>query len=102
MPRRPARNPATAAALGIALRRLRLDAGLSQENLATRARVHRTFIGLVENGHRDPSVGSVSRVIGALGLTWAEFGEALDRSEGSRRRAEGVGRAQGSGRRAVK
>jgi transcriptional regulator with XRE-family HTH domain len=99
VPRRPARNPATALALGAALRRLRLDAGLSQEQLATNAGVHRTFIGLVENGHRDPSVGSIGRVIRALGTTWAEFGERLDRAEGARRRGDASTRATPGGRR---
>ncbi len=91
-----------ATALGVALRRRRLDAGYSQERLATKAGVHRTFIGLVENGHRDPSIGSVGRVLRALGITWAQFGEALDRAEVSQRRSDASAKAKSSGRRGTR
>lgn len=40
----------------------RLAANLSQEELAHRAHLHRTYISLLERGHRNPSV----ETLGAL------------------------------------
>ncbi|MHB8837799.1 MAG: helix-turn-helix transcriptional regulator [Gemmatimonadaceae bacterium] len=66
--------------IGVCLRSLREEAGLSQEALADLAGVHRTFIGLVEQGRRHPRVDSVDRVLVALGATWSELGRRLDES----------------------
>jgi DNA-binding XRE family transcriptional regulator len=71
------KNARFARQLGLTIRRLRLEAGLSQEELAARAHVHRTFIGLVENGRRDPGIGSVDRVLHALKTDWQRFGAAI-------------------------
>ena len=71
--RRPSRLP-----IGPCLRALRVEAGLSQEALADRAGVHRTFVGLVEQNRRHPRVDSVDRVLRALGVDWTEFGRRLD------------------------
>ncbi len=43
-------------AFGEALRKFRLDAGLSQEELAARADLHRTYVGDVERGERNVSL----------------------------------------------
>lgn len=64
--------------IGVCLRAMREEAGLSQEALADLAGVHRTFIGLVEQGRRHPRVDSVNRVLLALGATWQELGKRLD------------------------
>ncbi len=48
--------------LGNAVRRRRVAAGLSQEALARAARVHPTYISLVERGLRDPKLSSVKRI----------------------------------------
>lgn len=85
--RRPPRNPLTARTVGAAIRQFRDAAAISQEQLAADAGVHRTFVGLVENGHRDASVGNIGRVLSALGISWAEFGVALDRLAANRRPA---------------
>lgn len=44
----------------------RRRAGLSQEQLAIRAEVHRTEIGLLENGRRVARVSTFVRIAGAL------------------------------------
>lgn len=68
------------------LRDLREDAELSQEDLADRARVHRTYIGLLERAEREPRLSSVATVLTALGITWEELGRRLDASPSDRRR----------------
>jgi transcriptional regulator with XRE-family HTH domain len=72
------RKPPPPPPFGPCLRALREAAGYSQEALAERAGVHRTFIGLVENGRRHPRVDSMDRVLRALGLGWTDFGRRLD------------------------
>lgn len=59
---------------------------LSQEQLARRAGLHRTEIGLLENGARMPRLDTVVRLLGALkvppeellrGITWEPDGRRL-------------------------
>jgi transcriptional regulator with XRE-family HTH domain len=59
------------AALGRAVRDLRAARGMSQEDLAFVTGMHRTYIGGVERGERNPSLIALSRVASALGVrTW--------------------------------
>lgn len=51
------------------LRRLRRQAGISAEELADRAEVHRTHVGSIERGQTEPRLGTLIRLIGALGTT---------------------------------
>jgi transcriptional regulator with XRE-family HTH domain len=48
------------------LLRIRQARKLSQENLADRAGIHRTQISLLESGRRQPLIGTVVRLAGAL------------------------------------
>jgi transcriptional regulator with XRE-family HTH domain len=77
-----ARNAPNRLPIGPCLRALREASGLSQEDLAHLAGVHRTFVGLVENGRRHPRVDSVDRVLHALGATWTDLGRQIDASRG--------------------
>ena len=54
--------------VGSNLRRLRKQHGYSQEALAERAEVHRTEVGLVERGERDPGSNMIMKLAGALGV----------------------------------
>jgi transcriptional regulator with XRE-family HTH domain len=54
------------AALGEAIRRLRLDAGISQEQLAERAETDLTQVGGIERGVRNPSYTTLLRLAKAL------------------------------------
>lgn len=54
--------------LGDQIRAARLQAGLSQEQLADQAGVHRTYVGSVERGERNISVGSLYAFVDALGV----------------------------------
>ncbi len=60
--------------LGENLRRLRADAGQTQEQLAARAAVHRTVISQLETGDREPRATTIVKLAGALG---AEPGDLL-------------------------
>ncbi len=50
------------------LRRLRLAIGFSQEALADRAELHRTYISSVERGERNVSLENIFRIAKALGV----------------------------------
>jgi transcriptional regulator with XRE-family HTH domain len=53
-------------ALGRALRAMREERGLSQEGFAWEAGVHRTYVGGVERGERNPSFESLLRLANVL------------------------------------
>jgi transcriptional regulator with XRE-family HTH domain len=62
-------NPQPSRRFAGKMRRLRKAAGLSQEELAFRAAIHRTQISLLENGGRMPRVHSLVCLAGALKVT---------------------------------
>jgi transcriptional regulator with XRE-family HTH domain len=68
------------AALGRAIRELRRGVGISQEDLADRAGLHRTYVGGIERGERNVSFANLLRVANALGIRPSEL---LARSEGA-------------------
>lgn len=53
---------------GQALRHNRMAAGLSQEELAHRSGLHRTYVSDVERGTRNLSLWTVKKLSDALGL----------------------------------
>jgi transcriptional regulator with XRE-family HTH domain len=59
--------------LGARVRGLRVDAGLTQQELADAAGVHRTYIAQIENGTRNVSVTAVGQVADGLGITLSEL-----------------------------
>ncbi|MDD1015520.1 helix-turn-helix domain-containing protein [Pseudomonas rubra] len=50
------------------LRRLRLEQKLSQEELAERAGVHRTYIGMLERSEKNVTIHNIERIARALGV----------------------------------
>lgn len=57
-----------AGALGAVVRAERIRNGLSQEQLAEKADVHRNYVSLVERGLRDPSFSHLAAIAVALGM----------------------------------
>jgi transcriptional regulator with XRE-family HTH domain len=55
------------------IKRLRHERGVSQEDLADRADLDRTYISGVERAVRNISLNSLSSIIKALGLTTKDF-----------------------------
>lgn len=53
-------------AFGIVLKRLREKKGISQEQLGFRCNLHRTYIGLLERGSRQPTVSALFEIGKAL------------------------------------
>jgi transcriptional regulator with XRE-family HTH domain len=61
------------AAFGAAVRTLRMRRGLTQEALAERAQLHRTYLTDVELGRRNVSLYNIGRLAAALEVPMAEL-----------------------------
>ncbi len=59
--------------LGETIRSYRKEAGLTQEKLAEKAELHHNFIGAVERGTMEISVGSLLRIAKALNVEVADL-----------------------------
>lgn len=64
--------------LGAAFRSLRKTRQLTQEGLALRSRLDRSFVGQVERGEANVSYLNVLRLLKALRATWADLAALLD------------------------
>ena len=58
---------------GAALRRVRLAAGMSQEQLGLESGVQRNFISLIETGQNQPTISTIVRLSRALGMKASEL-----------------------------
>ncbi len=54
--------------LGAVIKNLRLEANLSQEQLAERCGLQRPYVGLLERGEKAMTVETVSRIAEGLGI----------------------------------
>ena len=59
------------------LRRARKRSGISQEELGFRCELHRTEISLLERGGREPRLGTIVKLAGALDTPVAELCEGI-------------------------
>ncbi len=60
-------------ALGEELRARRVERGISQEELADRAGLHRNYVGLLERGQRNVTVLVLQDLAGALKVSLSEL-----------------------------
>jgi transcriptional regulator with XRE-family HTH domain len=63
------------------LRRLRVRNGLSQEALAADAEVDRSYVGRLERGLENPTVGVLERIAATLNAELVEFFRAPAKNE---------------------
>jgi transcriptional regulator with XRE-family HTH domain len=62
-------------AFGKKVRSFRTSHGISQEELAARTRIHRTYIGGIERGERNPTLLMIHRIAEALAVAPAALFE---------------------------
>jgi transcriptional regulator with XRE-family HTH domain len=67
--------------LGRAIRRLRTERDLSQEELGLRAGIHPTWVSHLESGRNNPAWGSVRRLADALGVRLSELAAVAEELE---------------------
>lgn len=58
---------------GKKVRQLRTSKGISQEELAFRAGIHRTYLGGIERGERNPCLVNIARIAKALKVSMPEL-----------------------------
>jgi transcriptional regulator with XRE-family HTH domain len=68
---------------GLTVHAYRLQAGLTQEALAERAGIDRTYVGGVERGERNVGVANVVRLADALGIAPSHLLERFTTDEQS-------------------
>ena len=68
-----AERSAAHTAFGSAMREFRRVRGLSQEQLGYDAGLHRTYIGGIERGERNPSLANILRIAEALDVSPSEL-----------------------------
>ena len=66
---------------GERIRTLRHERGLSQEEMAYRAGIHRTYIGGIERGERNPALKNIAAMAQALGVSLPELFRFEERSK---------------------
>ena len=59
--------------LGEAIRRIRIDLGVSQEGLALKAELDRSYVGGVERGEHNLSFMNLVKISESLGITPSEL-----------------------------
>jgi transcriptional regulator with XRE-family HTH domain len=60
-------------AIGLRIKELRANASITQEELAFRAELDRTYINSIENGRRNLSIVNIGKIADALGLSIKDF-----------------------------
>jgi len=66
-------NPSARTVFADNVRKLRRSRGMSQEELAEVANLHRTYVGSVERGERNISIDNMERLALALGVNLREM-----------------------------
>jgi transcriptional regulator with XRE-family HTH domain len=74
---------------GQRIRQIRTGRGISQEELAYKAGMHRTYLGGIERGERNPALKNIAALANALGIQLSElfdFGIDIDNDANSKKR----------------
>jgi transcriptional regulator with XRE-family HTH domain len=67
--------------IGQRIKELRLKKSISQEQLALKADLDRTYMTSVENGRRNISIQNIEKIINALEITFEEFFNGFDKKK---------------------
>lgn len=62
---------------GTKVREERVKQGLSQEQLASRAGVHRTYVGMIERAEKNITLENIEKVSKALKIKISDFFEGI-------------------------
>src|SRR4051812_1296059 len=71
--------PSLLVKFGKTVRKLREEAGYSQESFAAAVGVHRTYMGTIERGRGNPTLDMIAKIARGLGMSVARL---LDKVEG--------------------
>lgn len=63
--------------VGQKIKQIRNEKGLSQEKLALKAEIDRTYLAGVEQGKRNPSIKSLEKIVEALGISFKDLFEGI-------------------------
>ncbi|MFC2099112.1 helix-turn-helix domain-containing protein [Bacteroidota bacterium] len=58
---------------GAVIRKIRIEQQISQEELAHRANLHRTYIGMIERGEKNITLGNIKKISNALKISMSEL-----------------------------
>lgn len=59
--------------IGLLIRQIRVEKGLSQEDLAFNCELHRTYIGSLERGEKVATIVTLEKITKALGISLSDF-----------------------------
>ena len=68
-------------AFGRAIREIRHELGISQEELALRADIQRSYLGGIERGERNPSLTNIVKIARTLDVAPSEILSRAEREE---------------------
>lgn len=67
--------------IGEELKKARIKSGFSQEELASRAGVHRTYISLLERNKKSPTLDTLFKICSALGISASKVVAQVERAK---------------------
>lgn len=65
--------------LGAELKRARLKAGMTQEELAFKANVHRTYVSMLERDRGSPTLETLMNLCSAMGIKASDLVRRLEK-----------------------
>lgn len=68
----------TQARLGRAVKQIRVQRGLTQEQVSAASGLHPTYISDIERGARNPSWEAITRLAGGIGVSTADIARHYD------------------------
>lgn len=76
--------------LGKELKKARETAGLSQEKLAFEAEIDRSYVSLLENDKKSPTLDTLFRIADAIGIPASELISRVEKTRRSKSTAKSV------------